>query len=209
MEGHLQLPENASGIVLFAQGGGCARHSPRTQFVAEMIRQAGIGTLVLDLLVQAEEPSERMGGTPRFDIKLLTRELIAARRWLETRPETRGLKAGFCGAGTGGAAALMAAAELGKDIAAVVSRGGRPDLAKNRLAEVRSPTLLIVGDHDETVILRNEEAYARLRCEKMLRIVPGATHLFEERGRLEQVAQFSADWFGKHLESADQRYVAC
>jgi len=202
MEGDLQLPENTSGIVLFAQGGGCARHSPRTQFIAEVLRQAGIGTLVLDLLMHAEEPQDRMAGAPRFDIRLLSRRLIAARRWLETRPETRELKAGVCGAGSGGAAALVMAAELGKDIAAVVSRGGRPDLAKKRLPEVWSPTLLIVGAHDETGILRNEEAFASLRCEKTFRIVPGATHLFEERGRLEQVAQLSAHWFGKHLGNA-------
>ncbi|MDZ4403622.1 dienelactone hydrolase family protein [Prosthecobacter sp.] len=199
LEGELELPDYAPGVVLFAHGSGSSRHSPRNQYVAEIIREAGLGTLLFDLLTHEEEQQDAITGALRFDIDLLAQRLIGVTRWLERQPETRGLKAGYFGASTGGAAALMAAAELGDRVAAVVSRGGRPDLAGNALHKVRSPTLLIVGGYDEMVICLNNEAYDKLRCEKDFRIVPCATHLFEEPGKLEQVAQISAHWFSKHM----------
>ena len=199
LEGELQLPENAPGVVLFVHGSGSSRHSPRNQFVAGVIREAGIGTLLFDLLTQDEERQDAVTGALRFDIGLLAKRLVSATRWLEKQPEARGLKMGYFGASTGGGAALVAAAELGDRIAAVVSRGGRPDLAGEALARVKSPTLLVVGGYDEMVICLNDDAYAKMRCEKDFRIVPGATHLFEEPGKLEQVAQISALWFDKHM----------
>lgn len=199
LEGDLDLPTGASGVVLFAHGSGSSRHSPRNQYVAEVIRAAGVGTLLFDLLTHAEEQEDAITGALRFDIHLLAQRLIGATRWLELQPATRGLKVGYFGASTGGAAALMAAAELGDRITAVVSRGGRPDLAGSALHRVRSPTLLIVGGYDEMVLCLNNEAYEKLRCEKDFRIVPCATHLFEEPGKLEQVAQISAHWFSKHM----------
>ena len=199
LEGELDLPANAPGVVLFVHGSGSSRHSPRNEFVARVIREAGIGTLLFDLLTQDEERQDMVTRTLRFDIELLAKRLVAATRWLRKQPEARGLKVGYFGASTGGGAALVAAAELGDHVAAVVSRGGRPDLAGEALRRVRSPTLLIIGGHDGTVISLNNEAYAQLRCEKDIQIVPGATHLFEEPGKLEQVARISADWFSKHL----------
>lgn len=199
LEGDLDLPANAPGVVLFVHGSGSSRHSPRNQFVARTIREAGMGTLLFDLLTPDEERQDMVTRALRFDIELLANRLVAATRWVQKQPETRGLKVGYFGASTGGGAALVAAAELGDHVAAVVSRGGRPDLAGDALRKVRSPTLLIIGGHDGTVISLNNEAYAQLRCEKDIRIVPGATHLFEEPGKLEQVARISADWFGKHL----------
>ena len=203
LEGDLKLPENAPGVVLFAHGSGSSRHSPRNQYVAGVIREAGLGTLLFDLLTHDEERRDAMTGELRFDIALLAKRLIGATRWLEKQPETRGLKIGYFGASTGGGAALVAAAELGDGIAAVVSRGGRPDLAGDALENVKSPTLLVVGGYDEMVICLNDDAYAKLRCEKDFRIVPGATHLFEEPGKLEQVAQISAAWFRKHMGSSN------
>ena len=203
LEGELRLPENAPGVVLFAHGSGSSRHSPRNQFVAGVIREAGIGTLLFDLLTNDEERQDTATGVLRFDIALLAKRLVGATRWIEKQPETSGLKVGYFGASTGGGAALVAATELGVGIAAVVSRGGRPDLAGDALPKVKSPTLLVVGGYDEMVISLNDDAFAKLRCEKDFRIVPGATHLFEEPGTLEQVAQISADWFSKHMENSN------
>jgi dienelactone hydrolase len=200
LEGDLVLPSNAHSLVVFAHGSGSSRHSSHNKFVAQMICAAGIGTLLFDLLTQEEEVQDDVTGALRFDIELLATRLVAATHWLERQPETHGLKIGYFGASTGGAAALVAAAALGDRIAAVVSRGGRPDLAGDALPNVKSPTLLLVGGHDEMVIGINKKAYAKLHCEKEFRIIPGATHLFEEPGKLEQVAQLSAHWFAKHME---------
>lgn len=203
LEGELRLPENAPGVVLFAHGSGSSRHSPRNQFVAGVIREASIGTLLFDLLTNDEERQDTAFGVLRFDIALLAKRLVGATRWIEKQPETSGLKVGYFGASTGGGAALVAAAELGVGIAAVVSRGGRPDLAGDALPKVKSPTLLVVGGYDEMVISLNDDAFAKLRCEKDFRIVLGATHLFEEPGTLEQVAQISANWFSKHMGNSN------
>lgn len=197
LEGELSLPEGARGVVLFAHGSGSSRHSPRNQFVAQVIRQVGIGTLLFDLLTRNEEEADRYTGHLRFDIGLLARRLVDATDWI-TRAEAK-LRVGYFGASTGGGAALVAAAERGGEVGAVVSRGGRPDLAGEALPRVQSPTLLIVGGRDLPVIRMNEEAFARLRCEKELKIVPGATHLFEEPGTLEEVARLAADWFRRYL----------
>ena len=197
--GELEVPAGASGIVLFAHGSGSSRHSTRNQYVARVLREAGIGTLLFDLLTHDEEEEDAITGALRFDIKLLAKRLLGATLWLEDQPEARGLKIGYFGASTGGGAALMAAAALGEGIAAVVSRGGRPDLAGDALPNVKCPTLLIVGGLDDYVIQLNEQALVKLRCEKELRIVPGATHLFAEHGKLEEVARISAEWFREHL----------
>lgn len=205
LKGELKIPANAPGVVLFAHGSGSSRHSPRNQFVAGVIREAGIGTLLFDLLTHDEERQDAVSGALRFDIGLLAKRLVGVTRWLDKQPETKGLKVGYFGASTGGGAALVAAAELGDRISAVVSRGGRPDLAGDALPGVQSPTLLVVGGHDEMVICLNDDAFAKLRCEKDFRIVPGATHLFEEPGKLEQVAQISANWFQTHMAHNDER----
>jgi dienelactone hydrolase len=181
--------------VLFAHGSGSSRHSPRNNYVAAVLRQAGIGTLLFDLLTEEEDSVYKT----RFDIHLLTDRLTAATKWLTARPETMKLKIGYFGASTGAAAALEAAAVLGPTIRAVVSRGGRPDLAGPVLYRVKAPTLLIVGGHDDAVVKLNQHAYDRLKTEKDLVIVPGATHLFEEPGALEEVARLAADWFMRHL----------
>jgi len=196
LEGMLGMPPKAPGIVLFAHGSGSSRLSPRNNYVARALRSAGLATLLMDLLTEEED---RVYAT-RFDIGLLTRRLVAATRWIGKQPQTRRLSVGYFGASTGAAAALDAAAELGSAIGAVVSRGGRPDLAES-LDQVRAPTLLIVGSLDTEVIALNRQAYAQLRSEKILEIVPGATHLFEEPGTLEQVADLAARWFTRHLTS--------
>lgn len=195
LEGEMTLPEGAVGVVVFAHGSGSSRHSPRNRYVAGELNKAGVGTLLFDLLTEEEDEVYET----RFDIGLLTGRLVRACRWLVARPEAEGLGIGLFGASTGAAAALMAAADIGPDIRAVVSRGGRPDLAKPKLHMVESPTLLIVGGDDEPVIGMNESALALLRCEKRMEIVPGATHLFEEPGTLEAVARLAADWFRSHL----------
>jgi dienelactone hydrolase len=196
LEGTLAIPGGATGVVAFAHGSGSSRFSPRNTFVAGVLHRAGIATLLFDLLTREEDRDYER----RFDIALLTRRLLAAGRWLASEPATKDLKLGCFGASTGAAAALQAAAEPGGRIAAVVSRGGRPDLAgRPALQAVTAPTLLIVGGFDDVVIGLNERAYADLRCEKALTIVPGATHLFEEPGTLEQAAQAAADWFRRYL----------
>ncbi len=200
LEGELKVPAGAKGIVLFAHGSGSSRHSPRNQFVARVIRDAGVGSLLFDLLTREEEAVDVMTRHLRFDIDLLARRLTDAARWIAAEPDTSRLRVGLFGSSTGGAAALVAAAELGETIGAVVSRGGRPDLAGPALACVVSPTLLIVGGRDDVVLKLNEQAYERLRCEKELKVVPGATHLFEEPGTLEEVARFAAEWFKRHLQ---------
>jgi len=201
LSGNLTIPENATGLVLFAHGSGSSRHSPRNQFVARAIREAGVGTFLFDLLTREEEAEDDVTGRLRFDIGLLARRLVEATRWIANQPETQELGIGYFGASTGGAAALVAAAEIGPTVGAVVSRGGRPDLAQDALEKVQSPTLLIVGERDETVLELNRSAYARLRCEKELAVIPRATHLFEEPGALEEVARLAADWFRRHLRA--------
>jgi putative phosphoribosyl transferase len=191
LEGELAIPERAKGIVLFAHGSGSSRHSPRNQFVARALREAGLGTLLFDLLTAREDAVYER----RFDIDLLAERLVAATTWLKQEPSARALNVGYFGASTGAAAALIAAARAGPAVGAVVSRGGRPDLAEAALARVGAPTLLIVGGLDDVVIDLNRQAYEQLRCEKRIVIVPGATHLFEEPGTLEEVARLAAEWF--------------
>ena len=200
LNGELKVPEKASGIVLFAHGSGSSRRSPRNQYVARVIRNAGVGTLLLDLLTGSEEEIDNYTREFRFDIDLLARRLVGATNWLASQEETGHLCPGYFGASTGGGAALVAAAQMGEKIGAVVSRGGRPDLAGSALPRVKAPTLLIVGGLDGPVIRMNEDAYAKLRCVKELKIVPGATHLFEEPGKLEEVARLAASWFVNHLQ---------
>jgi dienelactone hydrolase len=199
LEGELSVPVDATGVVLFAHGSGSSRHSPRNQFVARTIREAGVGTLLFDLLTQAEESVDTSTRHLRFDIELLAGRLVDATNWIKREPDSRHLRVGYFGSSTGGGAALVAAASVGEEIGAVVSRGGRPDLAGDALPKVKSPTLLIVGGLDYPVIRMNEDAYSQLRCEKELKIVPGATHLFEEPGTLEEVAKLAAAWFQRHL----------
>jgi pimeloyl-ACP methyl ester carboxylesterase len=189
--------------VLFVHGSGSSRHSPRNQYVARTIREAGIGTLLFDLLTLEEEAADVNTRHLRFDIDLLAKRLVDATNWLKKKADTSHLRFGYFGASTGAAAALLAAAEFGEEIGAVVSRGGRPDLAGGALSRVKSPTLLIVGGLDFPVISLNREAYALLRCEKELVIVPGATHLFEEPGTLEDVARLAAEWFHRYLRADD------
>ncbi|MDR4514277.1 dienelactone hydrolase family protein [Nitrosomonas sp.] len=197
LNGELVLPSTARSVVLFAHGSGSSRLSPRNQFVAQILQQHGIGTLLFDLLTHDEDQQYSM----RFDIDLLTQRLLAATMWLQTREDTQTLPYGYFGASTGAAAALQAAAKIGAQISAVVSRGGRPDLAgEAALSAVTAPTLLIVGGADYGVIELNQQAFAALQCEKELTLIPGATHLFEEPGTLEQAAQYAADWFLKHLK---------
>lgn len=196
VEGMLQIPNAPIGIVLFAHGSGSSRFSPRNNYVAGELRLARIGTLLIDLLTEQEDRDYQT----RFDISLLTRRLDAALTWLRQHDGTRLLPIGLFGASTGAAAALRIAALRGGDIAAVVSRGGRPDLAgRQALEKVHAPTLLIVGGADPAVIDLNQDAYTMLRCEKRLEIVPGATHLFDEPGTLEAVATLASDWFARHL----------
>ena len=193
------MPADARGVVLFAHGSGSSRFSSRNRYVARLLQDAGFATLLLDLLTAAEEEVDDATGQLRFDIGLLSDRLIDATEWLGRNSETGPLPIGCFGASTGGGAALVAAAHLHGRIAAVVSRGGRPDLAGAALAEVTSPVLLIVGGSDLPVIGLNREAFDQLRCEKKLEIVPGATHLFEEPGALEQVARLATEWFNQHL----------
>lgn len=199
LEGMLEIPDAAVGLVLFAHGSGSSRHSPRNNHVAGVLRNAGVGTLLIDLLTQEEDRDYAR----RFDIALLTQRLLDAARWVVSQAATRALPLGFFGASTGAAAALEAAAMLGPEARAVVSRGGRPDLAsRHALASVTAPTLLLVGGFDEGVIDLNQQAYDQLQCEREIAIVPGATHLFEEPGALEEVARQAAAWFARHLPAS-------
>jgi putative phosphoribosyl transferase len=203
LEGSLALPTDAEGIVLFAHGSGSSRHSPRNRYVAERLQSQRIGTLLLDLLTPKEEAVDQYAGRLRFDIPFLARRLVGATRWIRRNPGTRDLKVGYFGASTGAGAALVAAAELPEIVCTVVSRGGRPDLAAEALGFVRAPTLLIVGARDYAVIAMNQEALAKLKfADKQLLIIPGATHLFEEPGTLEEVARVAGDWFTRHFAPA-------
>jgi dienelactone hydrolase len=203
LQGDLVVPEGATGIVLFAHGSGSSRHSPRNRLVAATLNEAGFGTLLIDLLTPDEEAADRRTGHLRFDIGLLARRLAGTIDWLRASPGVERLRIGLFGASTGAAGALVAAAERPADVAAVVSRGGRPDLAGHALRRVRAPTLLIVGGADALVLELNRRALAALAGEKRLVVIPGATHLFEEPGALEQVARLAADWFARHLGGSD------
>jgi len=200
LEGTLVIPPEAQGIVLFAHGSGSSRLSPRNRFVAEALNRDGLATLLFDLLSQAEEAEESR--LLRFDIPLLARRLINATDWVSGRSETRGLRIGYFGASTGAAAALVAAAERPFVVSAVVSRGGRPDLAGDALGRVAAPTLLVVGGEDRPVLELNRWAQRRLRVPTELAVIPGASHLFEEPGALEEVARLAAAWLGRHLVAA-------
>jgi putative phosphoribosyl transferase len=197
--GELSVPPDALGLVLFAHGSGSSRHSPRNQYVARVLRDAKVGTLLFDLLTAEEEQAEAYTRHLRFNIPFLANRLSAATRWALDQASIPDVNVGYFGSSTGAAAALAAAADLRETISAVVSRGGRPDLADDALDRVTAATLLIVGGDDEPVIPLNEDACARLQCEKALRIVPGASHLFEEPGTLEIVAKMAAEWFADHL----------
>ena len=205
LDGNLNVPEGAGAVILFAHGSGSGRHSPRNRHVARVLNEAKLATLLIDLLTSQEEEIDRHTARLRFDIDLLARRLMHATDWLTCQPDTRHLRIGYFGASTGAAAALLAAAELPDLVGAVVSRGGRPDLAGPALPRVRAPTLLIVGGNDVQVIELNRAALAQLRCEKQLVIIPGATHLFEEPGALEQVARLAREWFLRYLTPAVQR----
>jgi putative phosphoribosyl transferase len=199
LEGNLVIPDGATGIVLFAHGSGSSRHSPRNRYVAGVLQQAGLATLLIDLLTPQEETIDIRTRHLRFDIGLLASRLVGATDWLTQNPDTHNLQIGYFGASTGAGAALVAAAARPEVIKAVVSRGGRPDLATSALPHVKAPTLLIVGGYDTPVITMNENALAQLRTEKRLEIVSQATHLFEEPGKLEAVAKLASDWFTEKL----------
>lgn len=196
---HLTLAAEATGLVLFAHGSGSGRHSPRNQVVAKFLQEEGLGTLLLDLLTPAEEEKDLQTKQLRFNIPFLAERLLQATAFIESYPETHALSLGYFGASTGAAAALIAAAEEGEKIKAVVSRGGRPDLAGNALSRVKAPTLLIVGGADFGVIELNVQAFDLLQCPKKMEIVAEATHLFEEPGALEQVAKLASKWFNFYL----------
>ncbi len=199
LEGNLTIPVGAPGIVLFAHGSGSSRHSPRNRYVAETLQAAGLATLLIDLLTAQEEILDNQTKQLRFDISLLAERLIGATDWLEQNPDTRNLRIGYFGASTGAGGSLVAAAARPDAVIAVVSRGGRPDLAGSALPRVQAPTLLTVGGNDPVVIQFNQQAMAQLRVEKRLEIIPGATHLFEEAGTLTQVARLASLWFQHHF----------
>lgn len=200
LEGNLVIPNTATGIVLFAHGSGSDRHSPRNQYVAEVLHQNGLATLLIDLLTQEEEAIDLITRHLRFDIQLLASRLVHTTDWLTQNPETQNLAVGYFGASTGAGAALVAAAQRPQAIKAIVSRGGRPDLAASALPDVQAPTLLIVGGYDTPVIAMNQDALHQLRIEKHLEIIPKATHLFEEPGALRAVAQLASQWFTRYLK---------
>lgn len=208
LSGDLRLPPHARGLVLFAHGSGSSRLSPRNRSVAEVLEHRGLGTLLIDLLTPSEEDVDEATAELRFDIPFLARRLAAVTDWLKIRPETRALALGYFGASTGAAAALLAAAARPEDVFAVVSRGGRPDLALEALTRVLAPTLLIVGGDDREVLALNKAAASRMKVEHRLEIIPGATHLFEEPGALETVARLAADWFLGHLSRRKGRDMA-
>ncbi len=205
LAGDLVVPAGASALVIFAHGSGSSRFSPRNRFVAGVLNQAGFATLLFDLLTPAEEDLDRASGRYRFDIPLLAARLEAATLWARQEPGLADLKFGYFGASTGAAAALIAAANRPEEVGAIVSRGGRPDLAAEYLDRVRAPTLLIVGGNDPIVLELNRQALRRFRCEARLEVVPGAGHLFEEPGALERVAELARDWFKTHLLGAEDR----
>jgi dienelactone hydrolase len=202
LSGNLHIPDGTAALVLFAHGSGSSRHSPRNQFVARTLNDAGLATLLFDLLTQEEEAIDMQTRELRFNIRLLAERLVHTTKWAKQQPQTCDLRIGYFGSSTGGAAALVAAVDVPQDVGAVVSRGGRPDLAGEALPRVQAPTLLIVGGNDDIVIELNEQARDRMHCEVKLEIIPGATHLFEEPGTLEKVAQLASDWFVKHIGSA-------
>jgi dienelactone hydrolase len=202
LEGDLGLPLRPKGIVLFAHGSGSGRRSPRNQYVARVLQMGGLATLLFDLLTPEEEEIDLRSGHLRFNIGLLANRVVGATDWLAGNPDTGQLKPGYFGASTGAAAALVAAAKRPEIVGAIVSRGGRPDLAGSALSRVTAPTLLIVGGNDPQVLELNRTALAALPVEKQLVIVPGATHLFEESGALEQVASLAREWFERHLGTA-------
>lgn len=201
LEGILSIPEGAKGIVVFVHGSGSSRHSPRNQYVAKELQKGGLGTLLFDLLTVEEEKVDMITRHLRFDIDLLSKRLIDVTRWILSRPDTKDLNIGYFGASTGAAAALIASSEHSDIVKAVVSRGGRPDLAESALMYVKAPTLLIVGGEDTQVIDLNKWALDKMvMLDKELKIVPGATHLFEEPGTLEEVARLAGEWFKKYLQ---------
>ena len=199
LDGNLTTVDQTEAFVLFAHGSGSSRHSPRNQFVARTLNEAGLATLLFDLLTPEEESVDLYTREHRFDISLLAERLVYATRWAKQQKQTQDLRVGYFGSSTGGGAALVAAAELPEEVGAVVSRGGRPDLAGQALPKVKAPTLLLVGGEDHVVIELNEQARAQMKCECKIEIVPGATHLFEEPGALEEVAKLASDWFVKHI----------
>jgi dienelactone hydrolase len=199
LSGNLNFPDDATALVLFAHGSGSSRHSPRNQFVARTLNNARLATLLFDLLTPEEEAMDLRTREHRFNIGLLAERLVYATHWAKQQEQTRHLCIGYFGSSTGGGAALVAAAEIPKFVGAVVSRGGRPDLAGAALPRVQAPTLLIVGGNDDIVIELNEIARDQMRCEVRVEIIPGATHLFEEAGALEHVAKLASDWFSLHL----------
>ncbi|MBE9166565.1 dienelactone hydrolase family protein [Pleurocapsales cyanobacterium LEGE 06147] len=205
LKGNLEVPEEARGVVLFAHGSGSSRFSPRNRYVAGVLQQSRLATLLVDLLTPLEETIDQRTMHLRFDIGLLAPRLIDATKWLRQHPATRNLKIGYFGASTGSAVALLAAAECPDAVSAVVSRGGRPDLAGSALSRVKAPTLLIVGEKDIPVIELNRQALAQLRTQKQLEIIPEATHLFEEPGTLKQVAQLASKWFNRYLFAVDEQ----
>ncbi len=205
LEGDLSVPTAACGVVLFAHGSGSSRRSPRNRYVADLLNESGLATLLIDLLTEDEQQVDLQTAHLRFDIPLLAKRLAIITEWLARHPEVAGLKIGQFGASTGAGAALVAAAELPRLVRAVVSRGGRPDLAGQALAKVEAPTLLIVGGADAVVLDLNQEALGLLHCEKALNVVPGATHLFEEPGALKKVAELARDWFVAHLNRVAER----
>jgi len=207
LEGNLSLPGDASAVVLFAHGSGSSRHSPRNRYVARLLNEAKLATLLVDLLTPDEEAIDLRTAQIRFDINLLAERLVGVTDWLTEHPDTRHLRIGYFGASTGAAAALVAAAARPNVVGAVVSRGGRPDLAGPALGHVRAPTLLIVGGDDLKVIDLNRWAFAQLRCEKQLAIVTGATHLFEEPGALDEVARLAREWFVRYLIATEERAI--
>jgi len=203
LEGDLRIPAGAKGIVVFVHGSGSSRHSPRNRHVAKSLEEGGrLGTLLFDLLTPQEEVVDNVSGELRFNVNLLAQRVLDATEWLMTFPQAQHLQLGYFGASTGGAGALIAAASSRHPISAVVSRGGRPDLAGEILPKVTTPTLLIVGGDDEVVIKLNQRAYDKLNCEKDMRIIPGATHLFEEPGALEKVSHLAREWFERHLSAS-------
>ena len=199
LKGNLSIPKNAKAIILFAHGSGSSRFSPRNQYVAQVLYKAGLATLLMDLLTKEEELIDEQTGELRFNIEFLADRLIGATTWLKKNSEAKKLAVGYFGSSTGAGAALIAAAKYPADIKTIVSRGGRPDLAMPYLKKVKASVLLIVGGNDIPVIRMNKEAMKHLSIEKKLEIVPGANHLFEEPGKLEEVAKLAAGWFTKHM----------